>query len=379
MLADLMVRFEAVRRAETRTEREAIYRFRYEVYIDELQKSTPTADHDRRWLRDPEDDEDTTILFYTGTPDEITGTMRLQFGAPGTASASLRQRYSLDLFPDIDRLTISATSRLVVTRRLRGKLIFPALARAVYTCVAERGVYLIFMCCAPGLVRSYRKLGLRPYPGPLICSEDGLRVPLVMLTPDVRYYREVGSPLLPLVRNTYPQGPPAHFDLRRYARFVEEAAGVETDTGVIWDQLESDLLVERTTSLFDGVPKSGVKKLLARGYIIETPAEQTITRSQLVEQEIFVVLEGTFEELAPDGRRLAVLTKGDLLGELSLFLPGGRRATSVRSVTAGKLLVLGRKFLPELSANDPPLATLILNNLGRIMALRLARMIEVPG
>ena len=48
-----LTRLETVHKAETPAEREAVYRFRYQVYVEELQDSHE-ADHERRWLRQEE-------------------------------------------------------------------------------------------------------------------------------------------------------------------------------------------------------------------------------------------------------------------------------------------------------------------------------------
>jgi CRP-like cAMP-binding protein len=196
--------------------------------------------------------------------------------------------------------------------------------------------------------------------------------------PDIRYYREIKSPLLPLARELCPFGPPAEFDLTRYARFVAGACSVETDVSAIWDDLQRNLLGAHRVSLFDGLTHDDVRKLIVKGCTLETSPGQVVTRAELVEREIFVVLDGLFEESAPDGRQLAVLTTGDPLGELSLFLPTGRRTTSINSLTAGKLLVLGARFLPTLAASDPSVAVQLLHNFGRVVATRLAGMIESP-
>src|SRR4029450_661517 len=50
-----LTRLETVRVAETAPEREGVYRFRYKVYIEELHYNLE-ADHERKWLKQPEDE-----------------------------------------------------------------------------------------------------------------------------------------------------------------------------------------------------------------------------------------------------------------------------------------------------------------------------------
>jgi len=47
----IMAESEIVSVAATQQLREAIYRFRYQVYIEELKRDYPDADHERKWLR----------------------------------------------------------------------------------------------------------------------------------------------------------------------------------------------------------------------------------------------------------------------------------------------------------------------------------------
>ncbi|MBM3466201.1 MAG: hypothetical protein FJX76_29290 [Armatimonadetes bacterium] len=58
MFSEWLTGLAPVHRAESPAEREAIYRFRYDVYVAELGKAMPHADHERRTVRDPEDEQE---------------------------------------------------------------------------------------------------------------------------------------------------------------------------------------------------------------------------------------------------------------------------------------------------------------------------------
>jgi len=62
---------EEVRIAKTQEEREAVYRFRYRVYVEELKRDYPDANHEEKWLRDDDDDQGYAVNFYTGRVDDI--------------------------------------------------------------------------------------------------------------------------------------------------------------------------------------------------------------------------------------------------------------------------------------------------------------------
>ncbi|UCH41578.1 MAG: hypothetical protein JSU67_07915, partial [Gammaproteobacteria bacterium] len=61
-----------------------MYRLRYDVYMRELRKGfLSDIDHEHGWIRDPEDEQEGVSIFYTGTEDDMTGSLRLQVWDPG--------------------------------------------------------------------------------------------------------------------------------------------------------------------------------------------------------------------------------------------------------------------------------------------------------
>src|SRR5262245_66044110 len=64
--------------AQTEEEKLAVYRLRYDIYVEEMGRYRGAADHDRRLLVEPEDQ--TARIFY-GAPDgEVVATSRLSWG-----------------------------------------------------------------------------------------------------------------------------------------------------------------------------------------------------------------------------------------------------------------------------------------------------------
>lgn len=381
MLEGMLSKVASVNVAATPEEKEAVYRFRYQVYVEELGKSVPAADHERKRLWDPEDDEEGAVIYYTGTPAEITGTLRVRIWPVGGVAPEIRDKFSFGLFPGVDRMVTAEAGRLIIVRSMRGKLILPALVRAGYEeFVGRHGGYLVFSCCAPGLVRIYRRLGYRPYSGDLVSTEDGLRVPLVMITSDADYFRQVNSPLVPLQRQLFAPGKLPPLDLAPYRALVGDATGTESDPEAIWREVENGLVAdqEKEPLFLDRLPDGSLKRLAEKGFLMDVQEGQLVTRENLQEKEVFVILKGVFEVVARR-KRLAILHKGEVFGELAFFTEAGLRTASIRAMTEGRLLVLRRRFLDELRQEDLKLACQILFNLGRIMAGRLSGMIRPEG
>ena len=113
---------EPVYLAETQ-KREAIYRLRYRVYVEEFGFKVGSADPGRKWLYDPEDDEPNCSHWYTASAGDVTGCVRVRNWAPGTVSEEIRRTYSLERFPEtVGELGICELSRMAVLPDLRGKV-----------------------------------------------------------------------------------------------------------------------------------------------------------------------------------------------------------------------------------------------------------------
>ena len=91
------------------------------------------------------------------------------------------------------------------------------------------------------------------------------------------------------------------------------------------------------------------------------------------DRSLYLVLEGDLEVLAR-GRwrssRIALVSAGSVIGELSFFDGGGRSAL-VRAMTPALLAELSPSDFDALAAANPDLARRLLFDLGRILAQRL--------
>jgi CRP-like cAMP-binding protein len=369
-----LTRLETVRVAESAREREAVYRFRYRVYIEELHYNYE-ADHERKWLKQPEDELPETTLLYTGSEDEVTSCVRVRDWKPGQVPPEVFQAISLDRFPDIEHLTVTHIGRMMIRRTLRGKLVLPSLLAGGYEfLVGRKGADLAFLDCVPGIVRHYRQLGARPYGGRLIDLGYSPGIPLVIVLSDYEHLKRSGSVVAPLVKKYFGPGKRAPLDLAPLRHLFEsDAVPVEFDTEKVWAALQERLLAsdERLPTFVDALPEPTLRRLASGGYLLHLEAGHLITREGIGQREMFVILEGVCE-VESGGRRVALLEQGDLFGEIAFFSEAGERTATVRALTACRLLVLRQKFLDELARSDPESAYRVLLNVSRIMAERMA-------
>ena len=377
MFEPWLTKLEQVHEAKSREERDAVYAFRYKIYVEELGRELGGVDHVRKVVCDGDDEKECSVLLYTGPLDDISATVRLRIWQPGRIPGREFEMLSMSKFPGIEERTISELGRLMIRPTLRGKLLLPSLVRSVYERGVVAGVDLGFCYCAPGLVPHYRKLGFRPYAAPLVPTVDGLEVPLVGIASDAKYLKQMGSPVASLVSRFYGTGPGKRppLDLSTLGDLLDPGgSSVELERDQVWQEVQDGLLQDAgASSILDGLSEAAVRKLTAKGFLLDVARDTLVTRAGHGQREMYIVLEGTLEVLSAEGRRLAVLGRGDLFGELAFFRDEGRRTASVRAASDCHLLVLRRHFLTELGKSDPDVALQLHFNLGRILSERLVR------
>jgi hypothetical protein len=371
---DLVGALEPVHIAITDDEREAVFRFRYSVYAEELGRKLGNADHARRRLHDPEDDKPYTTLLYTaGADGSLTGTLRLRHWRPGEVPAKDWEAFSMERFDGIEGLTTAEAGRLMITPDHRGKLGLVSLGCAIYQlCAADFGVHVGFINCATGLVRHYRLLGFRTYAGRLVSTPDGVEVPLVMFPSDRAYLEQVGSFMAPFVEVFFGAGRRPTLELDRYARVLDvDSAPVNVDPAIVLEHIDRfRAAAAEQPRMLQALSEATVRRLSHQGFLMKVPSGELLTEKGLAQQELFVILDGVFEVY--DGtRRLRVIGPGDVIGEIAFFGTSGRRSASVVAACDGQVLVLRRHFLDQLRQSEPEIAAELLFELARALADRM--------
>lgn len=364
---------EKVSVATSREELEAIWRFRYEVYIEELKRDYPDVDHENRWYRDADDESEHAINLYVGSLDNIIGIQRVLVWPAGKIPANYYELFSMEMFPGIEHAVIAEAGRLMIRPSARGHNVFPVLVNGMQEIWRQHGVELCFLYCAPGLVKHYRKtLKARPYDGRLIPAGSIMGIPMVILTAEEQIVEPCDKPLEKPTGSSEQEANQG-FVLSRITRVLEgDSVPVKLDEAVIWELFQHQLLEDEsaTPAFLNSLSEETAKRLTSSGFILELSPGDVITKTGTKEREMYVILDGIFEVIAQE-KRLAILEKGDLFGEIAFFSETGERCASVRAVTKGEVLVLRRNFLKELTRTDPEAGFQILTNMGTVMADRI--------
>lgn len=121
--------------------------------------------------------------------------------------------------------------------------------------------------------------------------------------------------------------------------------------------------VLRTVELFAGTPGRVLAALAEIAGEVEVSPGEIVLREGDFGQTLFVVMAG---ELVAErqGRHLATLGPGSVVGEFAVFVPEPRSAT-VRALTSSRLMSIGKEAVDELLLDYPEVAFSIIAALVR--------------
>lgn len=384
MLA-LSTRLETVHQAMSAAQREAIYRFRYEVLVGKRRHSTlPGVDPVRRVWQTPSDEDPSTLQFFTGRPEQLDAVARWRRWAPGMIPDDVREGYSLELVDAIDELAVAEVSRIVASphappsRRLAILALFKACFEA---CLEGEGADVLVFEVHPGLVREVAKLfGARRYGAALRERSGGVQVPMLIVVSDLSWFERAGSLFTPLAWKTFVLGRRARADVGGLADRLVDDLQDSLDPEQSWPAAEARFFRRAVarSSLFAGLRQGIVDELLARGRVRELCEGETLLGEDDRVDEMYVVLDGCFEIFAKR-RSIDVAGAGEIIGELAILSPETQRALAVVALTPGRILALTRAALRNLALGDPEAGYQVMFNLARITAERFGEKSRLVG
>jgi len=362
-----------VRRADTPGEREAIFRFRYRVYVEEL-SMTEDADHTGKRLLD--DYDEYAVSHAVFDDDKIMGSLRVIHPADMPDPKSLIAKFQMDAAIEAMGLGgICTTSRFILDPSLRhGKIIF-RLMQSAYREAAARGALLNYGDCSPHLLPFYEHLGYRRYTEGYNDTAYGFKVPILMLMGDQEYFEKVRSPLRRLANEAPDNARGRNWFTSNYPDYLnlESAAFLE-------DDVFFDLLSERVSGdplhkviLLDGLSREEAQKFLSSATMIELASGDLIMRQGDRDDTLYVLLSGLAEVFSDgsSGPPLYILGPGDTFGEIG-FLTAVPRTASVVARKDSRALLLSAEFMERFIGQEPAIGAKVMLNLAREIAGRLA-------
>jgi hypothetical protein len=360
--------------ADTDRELEAVFRLRYEVYIEEMGFKWDLADHENRLMGNPPGAPCTVL--YAADGDRAVGTLRMQLGRDGGLTPEDYQVYHLDRFtPQVPPERMAILTRYMTRPEFRDSDVPARLFDEMIRQLLDSGVQLLFCDCRPHLINTYLRWGFRPYAKTFNDPVAGLLVPLVMVLDDVPHFQRVRSRLLPLL-----EGRPVDAGLPiRLAAAIPSSGPVQTLTDVKQWQDWMDVLpvlsdedeTPGCVPIFDDISPEEIARVVAASHVITCSKGDRIIAQDQADHSMFIVLEGTVE-VVRDDEVVAVLPRGSVIGEISFLLQRPRTADVYADTDDVEILCLRGKNLTDLIHSESRVAARLLYNLSRIMAQRLA-------
>lgn len=362
-----------VRLAEDAADQEAIFRFRYDVYVREMGKvRMDGADHAAGRLSDPEDAQ-ARLYMAVGGDGGLVGTLRVLTGDHGIPPA-FRALSDFDRFAEFPPQAMSFTARLMVAPGARGSAALNALLGRAYRDMLDSPAQVDFCACVPGLVDLYEHLGYRRFTRNVVDPVVGYQVPLALVLRDAEHLGAIRSPLWRLLR-----GHPSAGEGGAVAAWLRETFPV---TSVVRDWVDNEdtfwlFLAEKvraaasgTASILAELDEAEQRRMVRSGTVLDCRKGDVIIPAGTVGKEVYVVLDGVVEVRLPGmATPVAVLDTGAVFGEIA-FITDATRSADVVALTDARLLVLTQAYLRKLMKASPELAAKLLLNLSRVLAER---------
>jgi predicted GNAT family N-acyltransferase len=186
-----------VKRVTTEQELEAVFRFRYQVYVRDQSRDEPYADHLNKQLREPLDKSGWILGAYDN--GKLIGTLRTNPRNQG-ALDGYESLYGIDRLPRETQMRASITTKLMVNSDRRGGMVAIRLAKLSFQLGLEHGVHFDFVDARDITVPLFEKLGHRVLDRnlqhPVYGRANLMRLNLL----DAQHLSSINSPFLSIVQ-----------------------------------------------------------------------------------------------------------------------------------------------------------------------------------
>jgi predicted GNAT family N-acyltransferase len=368
-----------IRPVETPAELRDVQRFKYDVYVAEMGRYGAIADHENRLLI--EADDAASHIFQARIGGKLAATMRLTWGGDtfdGQVGIGARHIEQYDLAPFLAAMPpeqIVIGERFMIDPAYRGSELLFKVFTAYMNFVNERRIQLVFGDCEPHLLNTYQALGFRTYTERNVNSpETGYLIPLVIVAEDMAYMRQIGSPLVKVLR-----------DFGARARVPEDiddllAGGVAVQSQKMLDPEEYMAGVKAAareanaleSGLFRGMSEDEIATCLDKSVTIACqPGDRVIKRGN-VAKNMGMVLSGRFE--VRDGDTVvARIGPGEVFGEIAFFLKLPRTMDVVAVAEGTRIVSFNDRTIRSLIESNSEAAATLLYNISVMLCERLQK------
>lgn len=181
-----------IRLANNQAELDALYRFRYAIYVEEMQRTQHDADHENKAIKDALDDNAYNLLAFRS--GELVGAARISLNTQ--ISAFYADFYKIANQPNVTSSNVSIITKLMFAKEFRKSVLVQKMFMACYEFGLWRDIRFNFIDCNDHLVALFKSVGCKHYIGKAIHKEYGEVNPLILDLHDEALFRQINSPFL---------------------------------------------------------------------------------------------------------------------------------------------------------------------------------------
>jgi hypothetical protein len=194
-LDEVNVNQVVIRVVQTENERQEVFKFRYKIYVEGMNRDKHVADHNKKILTDWRDS--TAVILAAYCDDKIVGTGRINFSSDGCLGEE--ELFGFSKFEKKFPGKLTLTSKLLVAPEFRGSRVYLDLARKFCEISLQRGAVLNFIITATDLVPLFSRLGFRKYREGREWLDYGFMNPMILDLSDVEYLQKRHSPFVEMI------------------------------------------------------------------------------------------------------------------------------------------------------------------------------------
>lgn len=366
---------DGVRFAVTEEDNQASFRLRYQIYVKSMGRLKEKGDHEKQELRDEYDKSARAVIaIQHGEP---IGTLRLFWGGDFPFTDSLIEAYSIAPFLGVlNQDQICIVERLMVTEGHRGSNVTLKMYKEVMNFVLKHRAEIVLLDCEPHHLNSYLKLGFRPFTSPYTYPGIGLVIPMALIVGDYEHLKQIGSPFAML---TKPEDLAYCSSVESLSQIVGNKTNVHSLTVSNTAQFLEEIRVlspgkqwtfNTTPSLFDALEESEIERIIQKSHIIACKKGNHIIEKDNSAKTMFILLSGHVA-VEKNGQMIAMVSPGEVIGEIAFFLGVPRTASIIAATDNVKVLSLDERGLSRLLKHEGQLANKVLMNMCRGLCSRI--------
>ena len=357
-------------------DREAIYRFLYDLWAGEFGRSMRGLDPSRRRMKDALDDW-AHHFIAVDSGGRIVGCVRTNYISEGRLYDDLADSMQLGtILQTFKPRQVSYSSHLAVAHDMRGHTVASLLVAAAIRKVLQDDILLDLSYCSLTLVPMYYQIGSRPYAPHFRLEGAGVRVPMVFCPRDRGYLTEIRSPASRMVPPQIDDGGATATALARVFPGFQNPGFDRQSNAAIWARIAhgpQPEQPEQRLDFFDGFTPDDLQVISPRISPVRFVPGQKVYRKGEKEPGMGVVVSGSLGvSIGEEGneRFVALIRAGELFGELQAFT-NGQRTADVVALEESEVLLLPGHLLDDVASRDPALAFRLSKRLARVLSHRL--------